>query len=93
MVGARSKLSDKGRAANIVGDPWKMQCGGHRQLLSSAAGSLQRKADYRHETLHMAECRVLEAPQRACTSVQRIIGGKRSRLFKEFDLLIEVQQF
>lgn len=51
IAGARSKLSRQRRTANIVGDPGRRQHEVHRQLFSSAIGSLQRKADKRHETL------------------------------------------
>jgi len=51
MVGAWSKLSRQRRTANIAGDPWRRQYESHGQFLSTAIGSLQRKADKRHETL------------------------------------------
>lgn len=91
MVGTRSKLSNKGRTANMVGDLWRTQYGGHRQLLSNAVGSSQRKADKRHEKLYIAKDRGLEAPQRVCAEVHDIIGGRISSLFKDREFLIEFQ--
>jgi len=55
MVGAWSKLSRQRRTANIAGDPWRRQYESHGQFLSTAIGSLQRKADKRHETLCISQ--------------------------------------